>query len=188
MFTDRQPDYSDGQDNILISADGVAHVADFDMIVLADSSLGRQATDSGNRGTAAFKAPERFMGLKRPNEAGDVYAFACLCVVVSTKCDVERADLRAVSKVSTGGKALFDNDEPGAIANYVGHEDKRPQRPSAAHCRGPPITDDFWHLIETCWRTKPQERLTMREVLAYFHRNVLYESPVRVVDTRHVWR
>jgi hypothetical protein len=83
-------------------------------------------------------------------------------------------------QVSTGGKAIFPNDEPGAIAKYVGYEDKRPERPAASRCFGPPITDDFWQLIESCWKTKPEERLTMREVVAYFYDMLRLPSQVTV--------
>jgi serine/threonine protein kinase len=46
--------------------------------------LGAQTTDSMASGTTAYQAPERLNGQRRATEATDVYAYACLCVVVSS--------------------------------------------------------------------------------------------------------
>jgi hypothetical protein len=55
------------------------------------------------------------------------------------------------------------------IKKAVAYEDKRPERPTDSECVGDPISDDFWHVIQCCWRTKPEERWTMQEVVDYFH-------------------
>jgi serine/threonine protein kinase len=161
------------QHNILISESGSALVADFDLIVLADSSLGRQTTDSGNRATDAFKAPERFNGQRRPTQECDVYAFACLCVTVSSLfvMSYQARSSKYFVQASTGCKPLYDTAKKD-VWQLVGVEDKRPERPLASACMGPPISDDLWQLIESCWKTKPEERLTMQEVVAYFQRNM----------------
>lgn len=40
---------------------------------------------------------------------------------------------------------------------------RRPERPHDAKQHG--LTDDLWQLMENCWKTKPSERLSIREVV-----------------------
>jgi serine/threonine protein kinase len=73
------------QGNIFIDDSGAAQVADFGIAVVGDETAGRFTTTANSAGVIRWMAPERLdpeTSSERLSPAGDVWAFACLCLMV----------------------------------------------------------------------------------------------------------
>jgi serine/threonine protein kinase len=74
------------QGNVFVDSNGHALLADFGLVSVGESTLGRMSTTNGSGGSMRYMAPERIdpatQALRR-KPAVDVYAFACLSYLVS---------------------------------------------------------------------------------------------------------
>ena len=69
-----------GKANILIDHNLMVHIADFGLAIVADSTF----TTSHQEGNARWLCPSLLKGgIRRPDEACDVYSYGCVCVEVS---------------------------------------------------------------------------------------------------------
>jgi serine/threonine protein kinase len=68
----------------LIDSTGNPRISDFGVAILGDLTKGRDTT-TGSNGSEAWMAPERLKDqtTNRKSKAMDVYAFACICYMVS---------------------------------------------------------------------------------------------------------
>jgi serine/threonine protein kinase len=71
--------------NVLIDENFQARLADFGLTLVGDSSLAGMTTTTSGAGSLRWKSPERFEDDARRSIAGDIWAFACLCIVVSVQ-------------------------------------------------------------------------------------------------------
>jgi serine/threonine protein kinase len=84
---------SHDQANIFINAEGHAQLADFGLSIVGETAIGKMSSASNAGGNIRYLAPERIDPTSqdmRPSTACDVYAFACVCLFVSSTlhCDL----------------------------------------------------------------------------------------------------
>jgi serine/threonine protein kinase len=74
------------QENIFINAEGRALLADFGLSIVGENTAGRMTSGSDSAGNPRYTAPERILATEklRRSAASDVYAFACVCLFVSS--------------------------------------------------------------------------------------------------------
>jgi serine/threonine protein kinase len=76
------------QVNVLVGADFNTRLADFGLTIVGETSaVGMTTTHSGS-GTLRWKPPERLREDDRRTFAGDIWAFAWLCIVVSSSARI----------------------------------------------------------------------------------------------------
>lgn len=138
--------------NIFIDSDHHARLADFGLISLGDKTAGRMSTTMGNIGTVRWMAPERLHADSnaRRTQAGDVYAFGCLCLMMHTH------------------KQPFSHLSDFAVIVAVALKGELPKRPTEEQCQGVQMDDDLWTLLLQCWDREPSRRPSMSEVLLHF--------------------
>jgi serine/threonine protein kinase len=68
--------------NVLVDVGPTARLADFGLTIVGESSAMGMTTTFSGAGTLRWKSPERLWEDGRHAVAGDIWAFACLCVVV----------------------------------------------------------------------------------------------------------
>jgi len=159
--------------NILITDSVRACLADFGLATAKESKTSAVTSilsTASNRtaGTLRWQAPE----LLAPESddaawantaASDVYAYACVCY------------------------EIFSDQVP---FHEIGHdfwvitavkEGKRPSRPSHDRSRIRGLDHAIWTLIQTCWASDPDSRLTAHQIVEY-----LRSSLARIIDERPV--
>ncbi|KAF8348488.1 kinase-like domain-containing protein [Amanita rubescens] len=130
--------------NVLLDYDFRVRIADFGL------TRDTNATATANRSMSyRFAAPELFSGsddmeeddrIKR-TEKTDVYAFGCLYYEVHFDC------------------LPFGKGEDFYVINQIMHG-RRPHRQT-----NPPLREEAWKLIETCWDQDPGKRPSMDDVV-----------------------
>ncbi|KAG9119632.1 hypothetical protein FRC07_005265, partial [Ceratobasidium sp. 392] len=132
--------YTQFQNNILVSADGVVKLSDFGNSVVANHSLAFSATNIAGGGTARWMAPELITGedgiTADRSMPADIYAFGM-----------------TILEVMTGRKPYSEYlMEPRAtLAAIQGEHPRQPDELSqTAKCGGA-----RWNLIVTCWNMHP---------------------------------
>ncbi|KAH8101099.1 kinase-like domain-containing protein [Cristinia sonorae] len=134
--------------NILITLDGKAQIADFDMTRMSETFLETYASIPGE--ATRWYSPERLdpelfdMDSNRPTCASDVYSFACACVELYTL----EAPFSGINNYKVGGEIVKGN---------------RPLRPTSPD--GEPISDRLWNVITQCWAQQPSQRPSADEVV-----------------------
>jgi serine/threonine protein kinase len=68
--------------NVLVDEKFEARLADFGLTLVGDSSVAGMTTTNTGAGSLRWKSPERLEEDARRSMSGDVWAFACLCIVV----------------------------------------------------------------------------------------------------------
>ncbi|THH26977.1 hypothetical protein EUX98_g7210 [Antrodiella citrinella] len=128
--------------NILIDEEWKVRLADFGLAIVAEPTTGSYRTSSN--GAIRWLAPELLdpeeykLTSARPTYAGDVYAFACVCLEIYTCHDPFQGltDYLVLRRVVEG---------------------QRPERPT--HAQGSlPVSDGVWDLCERCWAGEPAGR------------------------------
>lgn len=132
--------------NILVDADYHAQLADFGLTLVGESSVAGMTSSESGAGTLRWKAPEFHNEDSRRSFAGDVWAFACLCLALYTQDRPYRgvSDNTAMRYIMTG---------------------RHPKRPSAEQCHGFSLSDNIWQLMMQCWIFEPPARPPMSEIL-----------------------
>ena len=109
------------------------------------------AATPGAVGNSRWLAPEIITPTRKENgvpvvesKAADVFAFGMLAVEVFT------------------GKIPFEEQENEAVVLRIS-QGGRPKMPDNAQAVG--LTDEIWHLIESCWQQNPENRPTMNDVV-----------------------
>jgi len=155
--------------NVLVTPSGRACLADFGLATARDTqTTGPSNTNGGSGGTVRWQAPELHSpssegssGSGRNSKASDIYALACVCYEMFSGnfpfCEVPY-DVRVVMGVMSG---------------------RRPARPSHDLSTKRGLSDEVWHLVETCWAQKPIERPTATQVVKQ-----LRALPNRPIDNR----
>ncbi|KAG9118909.1 hypothetical protein FRC07_006329 [Ceratobasidium sp. 392] len=131
--------------NVLVSDDGRIKLTDFGLTIMSQQYLEFSKTDPGG-GTQRWMAPELL------NEDGvrcketDIYALGMTMLEIIT------------------GKPPFEGISFNSIRNLVRITEGtlRPQRP-AELMSGLVFDDHFWGMLESCWKHRPDERLTAQE-------------------------
>jgi serine/threonine protein kinase len=72
--------------NVLIDESLCPRLADFGLTLVGDSSASGMTTTHTGAGSLRWKCPEQLEEDARRTMAGDVWAFACLCIAVSSAC------------------------------------------------------------------------------------------------------
>ncbi|KAJ7184978.1 kinase-like domain-containing protein [Mycena filopes] len=140
------------QENIMVSNDGRAILADFGFSALDGSSSFSLPITHPTGGTQKWTAPEKLAG-KGDSVAADMYSFAMVTVELFTRKDP------------------FEGER--GLSLQALQNGKRPARPTPdlTYDR---FTDNWWTLCRLCWHGEPSERWTSTEVLDFLGK---IESP-----------
>ncbi|KAF9643894.1 kinase-like protein [Thelephora ganbajun] len=152
--------------NIMIDKDGHAHLAEFSLITLISdqSTFVSSCIESGTLPwmSPELLDPERF-GLKkrRPTRESDCYALGMVIYEILS------------------GQVPFATYGPFGILTKVlrGEHPKRPQGE-----RGKLLTDGIWEIVELCWKRKPGDRASAKDVLRCLGGASLSSRPSLDVD------
>ncbi|KAK7036760.1 Serine/threonine-protein kinase tnni3k [Paramarasmius palmivorus] len=130
-------------DNILITSQRRACIADFGLSRLTDSRvLAMTSTLALPAGTVRWSAPEILMNGGTHTYQSDIYAFACVCYEIYS-------NLRPFHDHRTDGAVI--------LQIYLG---ERPTRPHNTK-----LTDEMWRFIEACWNGDPSRRPKSSELV-----------------------
>ncbi|SJL06571.1 uncharacterized protein ARMOST_09913 [Armillaria ostoyae] len=134
------------KDNILISDDHRAVIADFGIsFVMGATTFGTSSTSSRKGGTVRWQAPEVLNG--NPNSfSADVYSLACVYFEVFD------------------GSMPWSNLTDGAVIMKVCVQKKHLPRP-----RFLSETDLWWVLMVQCWAHEPSDRPTLQYLMESLH-------------------
>ena len=136
------------QANILINYDGHACLANFSLLTIASDRT--TVTSSGVESTIRWMSPELIdpgsFGLEkiRPTKESDCYALGMV-----------------IHEVLSGQTPFTPWGDPLVIRKVL--DGIRPERPEGEG--GSLFTDDIWRTLELCWKYKPDERASAKDVL-----------------------
>ncbi|KAG8898723.1 hypothetical protein FRB99_007195, partial [Tulasnella sp. 403] len=129
--------------NILVSDDGDAMLCDFGLSKLLEDVPSGLTTESGQKGTTRWMAPEQLGKHPVYTTESDAYAFGCLALEIMTEkppfvtCTHDPGVLRA--KIQ--GELIDPADYPEL-----------------------PEDDPLWPLLRKCWAGDPKQRPSMNEI------------------------
>ena len=146
--------------NILVNNHGHACWIDFDLLTIVAEKAGITSANAG--GTIRWMSPELFdpkaFGLtdSRPTRESDCYSFGLVIYEV------------------LGGRVPFDSyRSPDVIPKHLSGE--HPDRPEGA--RGVWFTADIWATLVLCWKLRPADRPSPRDILRALERAQLPGRP-----------
>lgn len=148
------------QENVLITADCKACLADFGLACLISdiSSISNSTTDNFG-GSMRWMAPELFDGIHTCSIKSDIYAFGMMCIEVRhVHTETHIFFLHTTIKVFTGNVPF--PQFKAVIVKVL--EGARPPRPSTI------VSDTLWSIVERCWKADSNARPTIRETLICF--------------------
>ncbi|KAG8988058.1 hypothetical protein FRB90_002989, partial [Tulasnella sp. 427] len=128
--------------NILISSQASPQIADFGLAKMMENIYGHREVVGG---TAQWMAPELLDRSGFLTYASDIYALGMTFYELWYNKDP------------------FELLEPDLVQEMVLEEELRPEREAS-----PVIRDELWSLIEACWPTDRQARLTSADVMDRF--------------------
>lgn len=136
-------------------------------------------TTARDSGTVQWMAPERLAPEtegRRLTFSADVYAFGCLCYMVSMLRFLFHRSADSHKRQMFTHKQPFSHikSEYAIIVQVLGGH--RPTKPSANECRGTPPAEHQWALIKRCWAHNPTDRPTMTNVTVHFETPLLSEN------------
>jgi len=140
-------------DNILVDDDHNPRIADFGLSKVIDSQASNQmGSYSKIRGNTKWHAPELLYNHgdsepASPTAESDTYAFACVCFEIFA------------------GECPFGKFKDGAVVMEVVVKKRRPARPINS-ATGLGLDNNIWSLMEDCWKERPDDRPSMKDVLA----------------------
>ncbi|KAJ7036965.1 kinase-like domain-containing protein, partial [Mycena alexandri] len=129
-------------DNIMVTEDGRALLADFGFSVLVSSSFSLAITHPTG-GTRPWMAPEKLAG-KGDSAAADIYSFAMMTVELFTRKDPFHGEPRLTSEAIQNGR--------------------RPRKPTPDVTLNR-LTDNWWNICKACWDTDPSRRWAAKQIL-----------------------
>jgi tetratricopeptide (TPR) repeat protein len=138
-----------------------------------------QAALDMETGHICYMAPERFNPETQAScwqTAIDVYAFACLCILVSV-CRSRDAFSLMFFKVLTSRhpfQELYERSQYEVM--FAVTRGSRPARPKYPECLFEP-TEDVWTLIQHCWHQEPGDRPGMISVHQRLQRVSVHKTP-----------
>ncbi|EJD46479.1 kinase-like protein, partial [Auricularia subglabra TFB-10046 SS5] len=161
-------------ENVLISPDGDAQLADFGFSTPVEKPSGEDTTTTAIRvsNTLRFAAPELLLDEAKSSSGrtrsktpqADVYAFGMLilqvrvAVIPGNRLIAERKP----TQVFSGARPWRDlNDQAVVLKVSQGGT-----HPRLANATAAGLTDPWWALCRGCWKHKPEERPTMQEVVS----------------------
>ncbi|KAG0703881.1 kinase-like domain-containing protein, partial [Suillus ampliporus] len=128
--------------NVLIHGDGTACIADFGLSLMYSEVIGASQASwtSTLKGNMRWMAPELLVEQEdgsspRPSEQSDIYSFGGIMLQVLT------------NKIP-----YYHLSNDAAIILCIA----KSETPSRS--RYPALPDKYWHFIEQCWSTNPQDR------------------------------
>jgi len=141
--------------NILVSSSQRACIADFGVATMIHSaSMTYMTTDKRTR-TLRWQAPELL-----PDITGGDFSNTELCNTTAT--DVYSFALVCYEMLS-GNCPFFDIKNDFQFMALV-KQGRRPSQPSHSLHQTRGLNDDMWHLMEACWITEPQRRLSASQI------------------------
>ena len=159
------------QNNILITRDGQACLADFGFPEKCEG-LGMHRCKLEN---LRYMAPERlpedfptsYPGMKRPSKKGDIYSIAMTSFKVCSPAvnHPYLIPLPCCGQVLTGILPYDGGDKADVVADIV--LGKRPSRPTDPS-RNRWLQDSVWDTIMACWSGKPEKRPKLSVVYRVF--------------------
>jgi hypothetical protein len=128
------------------------------------------STTNGTGGNIRYMAPERIdpttQALRR-KPAVDVYAFACVCYLVSPfNYAIDRYMTLVPGQLYTGRHPFYEHPAAYTVLLEV-MAGRRPTRMPLNDCCTP-ISDPVWSTIEDCWARTPESRPTMEIIRNQF--------------------
>ncbi|KAJ7846469.1 kinase-like domain-containing protein [Mycena leptocephala] len=129
--------------NILVTSDLRCCLADFGLAAATEITI----TSVRKQGAEAWMAPELLDEIPpgtSPSPTRDIYAFGCTLLEMFT------------------GKRPFAGVSSRTVMLKVSRGE-RPSRPDSASSSD--LTNETWAVIEKCWKQKPSERPSARQVL-----------------------
>ncbi|KAG6902946.1 hypothetical protein C0995_009338 [Termitomyces sp. Mi166 len=153
--------------NVLITDTCRACLADFGLSTASKSQVLDLSSSSSDwaGGTCRWNAPELLDGSQSTNTTqSDVYSFGCVCY------------------------EIFSGDIPFSDANldstviYKVMQGQRPCRPEHCKPHGKPslslgLDDHLWDIVEKCWKSNPNKRPIMGDVMAMLPPRVMPIQP-----------
>lgn len=146
-------------ENVLVSHDGKAQLADFGFSTPAEKSRLEDTTAMGIRlsNTLRFAAPELLLDdakassgkIKSKTTQADVYAFGML-----------------VLQAFSGERPWPGVDDQGVIIKVADEKATHPRLPSATAAG---LSNMWWKLCQDCWQYKPEKRPSMLDVETRIH-------------------
>lgn len=126
---------------------------------------------NGNAGSIRWMSPERLdpdREDERLEPASDVWAFGCLCIMVSFH-------QQTCKNIANGFK----------VARFVA-QGGHPSRPQDDECHGLPMPAFIWDIAEQCWELDPSVRPTMQFICKTLASDSQYSDMQEVSFSR--WR
>jgi serine/threonine protein kinase len=151
---------------VLIDIARHAKLADFGLCVIGEATAGKLTQTASNMeaGHICYLAPERFnpetQG-SRWRSAVDVYAFACMCILVRTSVSSNIPALMFLELLTSSHpfQDMYERSQYSVM--FAVSKGDRPARPD--HLFGL-AADDMWILIQDCWHQEPDARPEMISV------------------------
>jgi serine/threonine protein kinase len=175
------------QVNIMIDRDNHIRVTDFGLSLVGDDTQGAPTTTRSGAHSEGWTAPELYHdNMKRRMMPRDVYAFACVCYMVSPLHASRAAVLTSLQLIT--GKPPYDKETRYTYFAQMVAQKKRRGSPAAVDCLGGiPASPQLWEIIQQCWRDRPHMRFTMKHILACLDmdiRFICYTGAVPFFSTR----
>ncbi|KAK0447353.1 kinase-like domain-containing protein [Desarmillaria tabescens] len=155
-------------DNVLITGDGRAVIADFGIsFVMGVTTFATSSSSSRRGGTVRWQAPEVLNG--SPNSfPADVYSLACVYfeVRVFRRAAFNELCFLTMSKVFDGS-IPWSGLSDGAVVMHVTIHKRCPPYPK--HLGSTGHAELWWEVMTKCWAHEPQDRPTLLRVMASLH-------------------
>jgi hypothetical protein len=153
---------------VLIDADRHAMLADFGLCVIGEATSGKLTQTASNMeaGHICYLAPERFNPDTQGNRwqaAVDVYAFACMCILVRACRPYHRLSLMLFKLFTSRHpfQGMYERSQYAVM--FAVSKGDRPPRPNESNCLLG-HADGMWSLIQDCWHQDPGARPEMISV------------------------
>ncbi|KAG6329649.1 hypothetical protein ID866_9440, partial [Astraeus odoratus] len=130
--------------NVLISDEGKALLTDFGLPYMPNSSCSI-TTSTPKGGTTRWSSPELLDGGNKTPEA-DVWAFGMTALELFTRTDPYPScptTIAVITSIALG---------------------KSPERPNEKDT-GARLTDEWWNMLNMCWKFKPNDRISIEEIV-----------------------
>ncbi|KDQ14446.1 hypothetical protein BOTBODRAFT_110051 [Botryobasidium botryosum FD-172 SS1] len=152
--------------NVLISARGIARIADFGLSYdVADDAVGANSTTWYDAGNPRWQAPELLAEKSLRTTATDIFAFGRCCYLL------------AFPQLYTGEIPFYYIERRDAITALV-MKNKLPNRPSGTNVKSKGFDSHMWELVKHCCQGHPEQRPNAEAVVLWLRNTYTLNSDV----------